>query len=579
MGPGSRHDTLDDHWGHWNFVKMVGLGALLLRRLLTAIYERLIHTRSLKEFTDSQGSITEEWKGQIEQWQQELSLLPDKRTKPNPFEMPKSGLTEAEIKLELTQLEAEQEQAGIPAVHTISPTSFISQGLELEDQQRALKIDLKSNQYETPTQKVTLIQRRTKLQCAIGKFRSVQATYMPGALQYLAKNPQTPTIPDEPESAPSMVGQPSQRNTQALPEMPEDIPLCLPSALPQLYRIAGCRTGLLEIEQKLREGQLRNSLNQLRNHLHMKSRLLTYRTSNVAHQGAVTRSRAIFNRNQKQIDACAQKYQAAWSAMSNLVDQGEMKWRKLENSDIRLMDSSGDRAIGIARKQKGKKSRGDEAEDEEDDEPELAKEMTLRERVKNVRNMVGEGVREVSWIWIEGGTGEAVDDAVLEEIIRVEWCKAYVRTKRWEEEVILVKEEMRRCLVTLEYNARQWDSRCKYEGPLARGCSEWKPEWKFAESYAGPFSLGTDSFHKEGVHAYAHSQAAHYRKLASKFRKLWAGLGEKERDIEEGREIGKVIKESNADAYESEEEEDPSDQVTSDDIEVLVEVEDDDDEV
>lgn len=26
MGPGSRHDTLDDHWGHWNWQKLVGLG-------------------------------------------------------------------------------------------------------------------------------------------------------------------------------------------------------------------------------------------------------------------------------------------------------------------------------------------------------------------------------------------------------------------------------------------------------------------------------------------------------------------------------------------------------------------------
>jgi hypothetical protein len=26
MGPGSRHDTLDDHFGYWNWQKLVGLG-------------------------------------------------------------------------------------------------------------------------------------------------------------------------------------------------------------------------------------------------------------------------------------------------------------------------------------------------------------------------------------------------------------------------------------------------------------------------------------------------------------------------------------------------------------------------
>lgn len=26
MGPGSHSDTLDDHWGHWNWMKIVGFG-------------------------------------------------------------------------------------------------------------------------------------------------------------------------------------------------------------------------------------------------------------------------------------------------------------------------------------------------------------------------------------------------------------------------------------------------------------------------------------------------------------------------------------------------------------------------
>ena len=37
MGPGSRHDTLDDHLGHWNWNKLIGLGNLLSKRLAMAI--------------------------------------------------------------------------------------------------------------------------------------------------------------------------------------------------------------------------------------------------------------------------------------------------------------------------------------------------------------------------------------------------------------------------------------------------------------------------------------------------------------------------------------------------------------
>jgi hypothetical protein len=34
MGPGSRRDTLDDHFGDWNWKKVVGLGTCLTHRLL-----------------------------------------------------------------------------------------------------------------------------------------------------------------------------------------------------------------------------------------------------------------------------------------------------------------------------------------------------------------------------------------------------------------------------------------------------------------------------------------------------------------------------------------------------------------
>ncbi|THU91454.1 hypothetical protein K435DRAFT_820836 [Dendrothele bispora CBS 962.96] len=477
MGPGSRHDTLDDHWGHWNFVKMVGLGTLLLRRLLTALAERSIHCRALKEFTEQQGEVTNDWMGMIQEWEAELALPVDRRTKKNLFEMPKSGLSEAEIKLQLTELEAEQERKGIPAIHNVSPTSFVSQGLELEEHQRTLKLDIQEKKFDTTVQKTALIQRRTKL----------LPTYIPGALQLLSKTP---------------------AESEA-PELPEDIPLYLPSDLPSTYRREGCRQGLLEIEQKLREAQLRSALNQLRNHLHMKSRLLTYRTSNVAHQGAVTRSKALFNRCQRQIKNATRKYQRAWIGMTNIVGEGEMVWKKLEEQDVRLMDGGGDRAIGVARKQKGKKyqrrngtDRIEPDNDEESETEELAQERTHAERLKDVRNMIGEGTREVSWIWTESGTGKAIDDEILQDIIRVEWCKAYSRAKRWEEEVILVKEEMRRCLVTLEYNAVQWDGR-------------------------------------QGVRAYAYSQAAVYRDLASVFRRLWEGVREDEKDIEEGQVMRK----------------------------------------
>ncbi|KAK7435003.1 hypothetical protein VKT23_019909 [Stygiomarasmius scandens] len=237
-----------------------------------------------------------------------------------------------------------------------------------------------------------------------------------------------------------------------------------------------------------------------------------------------------------------------------------MKWRKLEHEDIRLMDGTSDQAIGIARKKKGKKNQKEKEQEDRDQgmQEELAKEQTLREHLKDVCSMVGEGTREVSWIWREGGTGEAVDDATLEEIIWVEWCKAYTCAKRWEEEVVLVKEEMRQCLVMLEYNATKWDGRCDYNGPLAKGRRDWKDDWEFGKSYKVyvPMHIRKRRYIKDWDHA-------------SKD----CGLGWETRSMT-------LKRACNANADDGEDgDDDPAEEICGEDIEVVVEVEDDDEEV
>ncbi|KAF8218355.1 hypothetical protein K438DRAFT_1470985, partial [Mycena galopus ATCC 62051] len=67
---------------------------------------------------------------------------------------------------------------------------------------------------------------------------------------------------------------------------------------------------------------------------------------------------------------------------------------------------------------------------------------------------VGESWREISWIWTAvGTTGTDVD---LEGALRVEWAKAYVRSQRWSKEVQLLKEELWRLPISLEFQADLW---------------------------------------------------------------------------------------------------------------------------
>ena len=118
----------------------------------------------------------------------------------------------------------------------------------------------------------------------------------------------------------------------------------------------------------------------------------------------------------------------------------------------------------------------------------------------------------VSWIWrVKGSTGNGEDEGLnnsksflVEYIVVlsfltalcVEWAKARARSLCWSEEVMLLKEEMRRVWKTLEWKASWWDDH--QEG------------WP-----------GLDAAASEAVRAYAAQQASIQRNLHARFTHLW----------------------------------------------------------
>ncbi|THU75377.1 hypothetical protein K435DRAFT_556893, partial [Dendrothele bispora CBS 962.96] len=60
------------------------------------------------------------------------------------------------------------------------------------------------------------------------------------------------------------------------------------------------------------------------------------------------------------------------------------------------------------------------------------------------------------WIWTSGPG--MIEDGADEnnEICRSEWCRSRARAKRATEEVMLLKEEMRRTIKFLEWKERWW---------------------------------------------------------------------------------------------------------------------------
>ncbi|KAJ7874124.1 hypothetical protein B0H13DRAFT_1894675 [Mycena leptocephala] len=110
------------------------------------------------------------------------------------------------------------------------------------------------------------------------------------------------------------------------------------------------------------------------------------------------------------------------------------------------------------------------------------------------RNAPGTSRRLMSWIWTAPGALDSGEER-LHDSIRVEWVRAWARKVRWTEEVMLLREEMRRVLRYLAWQTEWWRER---RALRTIGLLRWA-----------------------GAHAYALKQAAWHERLGGYFRMKW----------------------------------------------------------
>ncbi|KAG2137014.1 hypothetical protein DEU56DRAFT_871445 [Suillus clintonianus] len=303
MGPGSRHDILDDHFGDWNWRKVSNLGPSLLKKLKEAIPECYQHAVDLRDFEEAiPSSSLSAWRKLVEDWEGD-------RSKPNPFEIKVSVVTQASVRLELSQLEAQQLRQGIDAsLHPdVSPSILIVVGIDLEALQHRLTTDTANiGIHATDNQLSAMQQRINALRRRIEKWIQIQMLYIPSVARLRAYTSDTEdTTLEEPVHA---------------------IKLWMPSAVVK----AG--------HWKLRCAQAHDGLQDLRQHLRLKHHLTGFKKNWLTGQRAHTRSRAVIDTVQAKIDA----YCMAWRALDDLADallclDLEIEFPKLEDEHIRRM--------------------------------------------------------------------------------------------------------------------------------------------------------------------------------------------------------------------------------------------------
>jgi hypothetical protein len=133
----------------------------------------------------------------------------------------------------------------------------------------------------------------------------------------------------------------------------------------------------------------------------------------------------------EKIETAKLRYQQAWRSADRLDPAGpwSLNFRWLNTKDIRG-PSAADDLSDLAAMKISKKIRRDAAD-------------------------LGQGTYERSWIWNVALDGNTDPDGAL----RVEWAKSQANAERWEEELQLVPEEMRRTLAYFEWSASWWSQR------------------------------------------------------------------------------------------------------------------------
>ncbi|KAG1807133.1 uncharacterized protein BJ212DRAFT_1449387 [Suillus subaureus] len=218
MGPGSRQDILDDHFGDLNWCKVCNLGPFLLWKLKEAIPEREQHILDLQDFEEAiPPASLSEWRIMIVKWETDFTM-------------------QASVRLELSQLEGQQLTDGVDSsLHPeVSPSVLIAAGIDLESLQQRLAIDMANiGTHATDNQLSLLQQQMNALHRCIEQWVQIQTLYMPCS-------PDTPNMPEEAVHC---------------------IKLWLPSAVVNLG--IACDVNLCQIKWKLRCAQAHDGLQEL----------------------------------------------------------------------------------------------------------------------------------------------------------------------------------------------------------------------------------------------------------------------------------------------------------------------------
>ncbi|KAG6913302.1 hypothetical protein DXG01_008085 [Tephrocybe rancida] len=156
MGPGARHDTINDHFNDWNWKKTVQFGPRMIKKLRETASSAQLHLSALEEFKNTiPEDVIDRWWIQVQDWECDSTL-------PNPYQFTTKAKSERAACLELAQgVAAKEALQGVDTTsHKMHASVMIANSLVIEDNQQKLAADTADlGQHPTEKQLSGLLER------------------------------------------------------------------------------------------------------------------------------------------------------------------------------------------------------------------------------------------------------------------------------------------------------------------------------------------------------------------------------------------------------------------------------------
>ncbi|EAU92238.2 hypothetical protein CC1G_10124 [Coprinopsis cinerea okayama7 len=336
----------------------------------------------------------------VAEWTQEVLDWEEDPECDNPFLTKTEILTADKVREAL----AEEDKAAVASgevvmVHkNVGPSVFIRMGLELESAQARLGLDTKE-----------LGAHSTSRQRALITERSTALRRKIGAWRKF-----------QAYFMPAVAAYQKEKEIEAS-DGPDDtctLPLFLPSAVPASVPYD---KRLARYEQRYRTAQGETVLQQIRTLLILRSHMWQLKKKYTQGYRQTSRANSMIGTIATRIDNHIARYKLVRACLSNLSSvTGERDWE----GTLRVLSDGDVRGLTL-----------------DDDEG-------------------GEGSKKLTWIWrvgsVESGSQAGSSD------LRLEWCKTRARAHRWQEECLLLAEEIRRVEATFRWEGKRWRERAVF---------------------------------------------------------------------------------------------------------------------